>query len=441
MPESATGHWKRSRTENFSQSPGGNKSRATHAESWGTIRQAFARWRRSLFTNVEKASDTCTSTSAGTNLNRDILDELTERLGNSHDSARAMASCLQTRDVTRNTDQSMIEAAKYMLHKLLGEASDDLECVTPLSRKSLHVETTRNQHRCSRFETPSEKPCSRSETLVEKSCSRFETTNEQSVWQTPTDGMPMLVPIPSSPPDRTGIWPVKLEPVSKTQPSRESGIGCRRRFSQAAPLYELGEWKYEFKMPSLIDYDKTEFALRRSGAEGKTQHLQMHIGPGSDGSSADKLSLDLKFNSWDTAIIFQPEWRSMSKTVFTQYDPFESWYTEHSDVWLDDVRTFYHRPMRCVIVVHPYPLAQEDTALLTESTFLSCAKICITDSRLSPDLHMDKRVTLHKKQKNDISNSTSFITETHQVMWSLLTNTILHGRIIMYMVTPALKEV
>ena len=50
----------------------------------------------------------------------------------------------------------------------------------------------------------------------------------------------------------------------------------------------------------IVHYDDTELALR--------------IGPGLDGSSADKLSLDLKFNPWDTAITFRPEWRSM--TVF-----------------------------------------------------------------------------------------------------------------------------
>ena len=56
--------------------------------------------------------------------------------------------------------------------------------------------------------------------------------------------------------------------------------------------------------------------------KGKTRNFRMYIGPGSDGPSADKLSLDLKFNPWDTAITFRPEWRSMSTTVFTQYDLF-----------------------------------------------------------------------------------------------------------------------
>ena len=100
-------------------------------------------------------------------------------------------------------------------------------------------------------------------------------------------------------------------------------------------------------------------------------------------------------------------------------------------------KTFYPRPLRCVIVVHSYSLAQEDTTLLTESACLPCAKICIDDSRISPDLHKDKRVTLNKKQKSQISNGAAFITETNQARWSLLTNTIPHGRTIMYMVTLA----
>ena len=78
--------------------------------------------------------------------------------------------------------------------------------------------------------------------------------------------------------------------------------------------------------------------------KGKTRNFLMYIVLGSDGSSANELSLDLKFNPWDTAITFRLEWRSMSKTVFTQYDPFESWCTEQSDVWLGDVTTLYHRP-------------------------------------------------------------------------------------------------
>ena len=189
MCESETGHWKRSRSENFSESPAGNKSLGTHAEIWARSAKDSLDEEDHLLQTSKKRATSATSTLAGTNLNRDILDELAERLENFHDSARALASCLQTRDVTRKSDHSMIEAAECMFHKLLGEANDDLECVTPQSRERLHNETTRNKHRCSRSETPIEKP---------HSCS--ETTNGESVLQTPTEGMPISVPIPSSPP-------------------------------------------------------------------------------------------------------------------------------------------------------------------------------------------------------------------------------------------------
>ena len=43
--------------------------------------------------------------------------ELAERLGNFHESARALADCLHTRDITRQTDLSMIEVAEHMCHK------------------------------------------------------------------------------------------------------------------------------------------------------------------------------------------------------------------------------------------------------------------------------------------------------------------------------------
>ena len=106
----------------------------------------------------------------------------------------------------------------------------------------------------------------------------------------------------------------------------------------------------------------------------------------------------------------------------------------------DDVKTFHHRPIRCLIVVHASFLAQRDTDLLAESAHLSCAKKKMHRRLIhlfSPDPYKDKRATLNKKQKNETSNSETFVTETNQIMWTLLTGTIPHGRTIMHMVTPA----
>ena len=140
----------------------------------------------------------------------------------------------------------MIEAAKCMFRKLLGEVSGDLERVTPQPHESLHIETTRNKRRCSRSETPSEKPCSRSDTLIEKPCSRPETQSEKSAWQ------PTSVRTPPSPPDRSGIHPNKMESVSKTQLSSEPleqaiDGGFRKQLVLSVPQYELGEWNTNSK--------------------------------------------------------------------------------------------------------------------------------------------------------------------------------------------------
>ena len=192
-----------------------------------------------------------------------------------------------------------------MFHKLLGEASDDLERVS-LYRD--HADQTTmfslrdtRENPCFRPGAPSEKSCFRSETLTGKLCSRFEMPKAKSVWQTSAD-----TPMPHS---SAG----SLEQADEGDP--------RKQLELSVPGYELGEWKYEFKMSS---FTTTMLNLLFTEAEqnGKTRNFR--IGLGSDGSSADKLSLDLKFNPWDTAITFRPEWRSMSKTVFTQYDPFET---------------------------------------------------------------------------------------------------------------------
>ena len=152
-----------------------------------TTSQGLARWGRSLSTNFEKASDKWPQppllgrtplVQSSTNWQSDSR--------NFHESARAVESCLQNRDVSHKTDQSMIEAVKCMFHKLLGEASDDLECVTPQSHESLHAETTRYNYRCSRPETSSDEPCPRPETSSDEPCPRPETSNNEPCLRSET---------------------------------------------------------------------------------------------------------------------------------------------------------------------------------------------------------------------------------------------------------------
>ena len=120
--------------------------------------------------------------------------------------------------------------------------------------------------------------------------------------------------------------------------------------------------------------------------KGKARNFRTYIGPGSHGSSADKLSLDSKFSPWGTANTLRPEWRALCKTVFAQHGLLELRSIEQSSVWLDDVKTFSYRPRRCMIVVHPYTFHQ--------GSGQPSASLSIDPSA---DLQNEKRVTLNKK--------------------------------------------
>ena len=59
----------------------------------------------------------------------------------------------------RRTDQSMIEAAKCMFHKLLGEVRDDLDRVSSQSQGGPYAEIKQSKQRCSRTAILEENPC------------------------------------------------------------------------------------------------------------------------------------------------------------------------------------------------------------------------------------------------------------------------------------------
>ena len=169
-----------------------------------------------------------------------------------------------------------------------------------------------------------------------------------------------------------------------------TGASCRWDFRKQL---ESGEWKYEFKMSSLTT---SILNLLFAEAEQKKQdsHFRTQIGPGSDGLSADKLSLDLKFNPWDTTISFRLEWYSMSKTVFTQYDTVES----QQDAWLDDVKTFSSSTTTlsdcCPSVFSSSPGHRPVGGICTPLVRKKMHRRLL----FPPDPYKDKRATLNRKQ-------------------------------------------
>ena len=298
----------------------------------------------------------------------------------------------------------MLEAAKSMFSKLLEETNDDLDrALQP--QEDHRAQANGNESRCSRAETSSKSPCPPTEAVTEIPCSHFETNRSD----------PFLL--------RERIIPSR-EPLELVL----SVSTCRN-----------GGWKYEFKTSSLTATILNEI-FNDAGNNGKSRNFRTYIGPGSDGSSTDKLSLDLKFNPRNTATSSRPgEERFMCETVFTQCDLPRDLCAEQKDVRIDWVKTLSCRPSRCLIIVHRYFSTQRRTELMTKSVQFSRAKLYVSVPCSSSDLYEDQRATLNKKQENGTSNSETFAMGMKQASRNLLTNTISHGQTIVHTMTSAIK--
>ena len=178
--------------------------------------------------------------------------------------------------------------------------------MTSQLREDLRAETTRNTRRCSRTETASARSCSLAETLVETSCSRPETASE--VFRSHSE---------------TSSCTQELEFASKTlivNANRRNKLPTAVFASNSSRQYlctNLESGSTKSKWSSLTT---TMWNLLFAEAEQKRARLEMSVHTSfldQTGSSTDKLSLDLKFNTWDTAIAHRPEWHSKQHSLHT----------------------------------------------------------------------------------------------------------------------------
>ena len=180
--------------------------------------------RKITFHKLRKKAASATTISVEADRCHGILDELAQRLGDFQESARALASCLQKHDVSRKTDQSMIEAARCMFHKLLEEVRDDLDRLTPRQREGLCTEIKQSKQR-------------RSHTVIlkENPCPRPEEPSEKSVHQTSTE--------------------TPLSQSSAEIPEQVIEDDPRKQLEFSVPQYERGE--------SIADSDLEDEQLRK----------------------------------------------------------------------------------------------------------------------------------------------------------------------------------
>ena len=157
VPDLATGRWKRSRPE--------------HAEGTAQPFKDPSDEEDHLPQTSKMQPTSAAAATAKTSTSCETLHGLEERLGSFHESARALANCLQKRDVLRKTDQSMIEAAKCMFHKIAWRRQRTTWIrVTPQSQEGLCTEIKQNKQRCSRTVILRVNPCPRSEESSEQIC-------------------------------------------------------------------------------------------------------------------------------------------------------------------------------------------------------------------------------------------------------------------------------
>ena len=142
----------------------------------------------------------------------------------------------------------MIEAARWMFHKLLGEARDDLDRLTPRSQEGLSTEIKQSKQRHAHTVILKENPGSRP-----------EEPSEKSVLETSTE-----TPLPQSSAEI-------LDQVIEDDP--------RRQLELSVPQCEPGERKHEFKMSSFTATILNP-ALHRGGEEGQNSKFSdVHLDP------------------------------------------------------------------------------------------------------------------------------------------------------------------
>ena len=134
-----------------------------------------------------------------------------------------------------------------------------------------------NGSRCSRTDTSSGSPCPPTEAATEIPCSHCETARDP------------------------------LEYVANGDHHKQLAL--------PVSTYSNGGWKYEFKTSSLTTTILNRI-FNKVEKNGKNHNFRTYIGPGSDGSSTDKLSL---VNPRNTAISSRlGEEHCMCKTFVTQ---------------------------------------------------------------------------------------------------------------------------
>ena len=161
---------------------------------------------------------------------------------------------------------------------------------------------------------------------------------------------------------------------------------------------------YEFDVQKHITGDDIDMLFQEEEDSGKTRSHRTYIGPGADGSSNDKIIVELKYQGRDNKMTYYPRWNDYVKTTFVQFRG-ESWRCKEADVPIGEVNDMMEngvKPERSIIFVQPQADFQNPTAYYTAWQNFDGSDFDFTAfenvKSFRPDLEKDKKVTMNNKQ-------------------------------------------
>ena len=126
-------------------------------------------------------------------------------------------------------------------------------------------------------------------------------------------------------------------------------------------------WKIEFDVQQNISGDDIDMLFQEEEDTGKTRSHRTYIGPGADGSSDDKIAVELRYHSKDNKLTFDPRWNDYVKTTFVQFRG-EGWRCKEVDIPIGQVNDMSEdgvKPERSIMFVQPPAEFKNPTAYYT----------------------------------------------------------------------------
>ena len=199
----------------------------------------------------------------------------------------------------------------------------------------------------------------------------------------------------------------------KTNPSAD----LRKSLIESVSEYDVtnGDWRNVFDVESLQG-EGVAILFEEASFKKKVRNHRTYIGPGADGSSEDKIAVDMKFNAKETTVTFKDEWRTWHKTVIALHQNQSGdneWRMVQCAVPVQEVYYFQgdDRPSKCAVFIHP-PKKEETAYYATRMTPFDDSFVDL----FKPDLTHDKVTTMNKTQKGIVKKGEEAIREQDNAM-------------------------